>query len=134
MSYQIKLSKLHLNGFRVFENEVALSFDPQLTVLIGNNGAGKTTILDAIAIALMYLRNEITGGKMFEFPVPLDTVKKRNYDVNNSKSEFENALELKFTQTEEAEEEKEEEARRRAEPDQARAFLQLHRPVTDRLK
>lgn len=100
MSYQIKLAKLHVNGFRVFENDVALTFDPQLTVLIGNNGSGKSAILDAIAIGLMYLRNEITGGKMFEFPVPLDPIKKRNYDVNNSKSEFENALELKFTQTE----------------------------------
>lgn len=97
MKYQLQLSQLYLTGFRGFEGTVTLSFDPQLTVLIGDNGSGKSTVLDAVAIGLMYLRNEITGGHLFEFPVPLDAVKKKNYDVNNNRSDFENELGFCFT-------------------------------------
>lgn len=97
MKYQLQLSQLYVDGFRGFENKVSLSFDRQLTVLIGDNGSGKSTVLDAIAIGLMYFRNEITGGHLFEFPVPLDTVKRKNYDVNNSRSDFENELGFCFT-------------------------------------
>ena len=75
MKYQLQLSQLRITGFRGFINTVDLSFDKRLTVLIGDNGSGKSTVLDAVAIGLMYLRNEITGGHLFEFPVPLDAVK-----------------------------------------------------------
>jgi predicted ATP-binding protein involved in virulence len=47
----MKISHLTLQNFRKYE--VALfQFHPQFTVLIGNNGAGKTTVLDALAIML----------------------------------------------------------------------------------
>lgn len=97
MKYQLQLSQLRITGFRGFINTVDLSFDKRLTVLIGDNGSGKSTVLDAVAIGLMYLRNEITGGHLFEFPVPLDAVKKKNYDVNNNRNDFENALDFCFT-------------------------------------
>lgn len=45
------INKLTLTNFRRFE-EIELAFDERLTVLIARNGAGKTSILDAIAIAL----------------------------------------------------------------------------------
>lgn len=45
------IEKLILTNFRRFEN-FELSFDDRLTVLIARNGAGKTSILDALAIAL----------------------------------------------------------------------------------
>jgi predicted ATP-binding protein involved in virulence len=56
-----KLEKLQLTGFRGFKGEIDLVFDPQLTVLIGDNGAGKTSILDAIAELLVRIPNEVMG-------------------------------------------------------------------------
>ncbi|MEN9373486.1 MAG: hypothetical protein RIR79_1038 [Pseudomonadota bacterium] len=47
----IIINKLHLQNFRCFSNlEILLS--PHLTVLVAENGCGKSTILDAIRIAL----------------------------------------------------------------------------------
>jgi len=45
------LHKLKLKDFRRFEN-LEIDFDPKLTVIAARNGQGKTTILEAIAIAL----------------------------------------------------------------------------------
>ncbi|MBF0477818.1 MAG: AAA family ATPase, partial [Deltaproteobacteria bacterium] len=45
----MKLRELHLTNFRCFEN-ILVSFDPLLTVLVADNGMGKTAILDAIAL------------------------------------------------------------------------------------
>jgi predicted ATP-binding protein involved in virulence len=47
----MKLDYLELTNFRCF-NQFRIDFDPRLTVLIAPNGAGKTAVLDAIAINL----------------------------------------------------------------------------------
>ncbi len=47
----MKIDKIRLINFRCFE-EIEVSLDNRLTVLIARNGAGKSTILDAIALAL----------------------------------------------------------------------------------
>jgi predicted ATP-binding protein involved in virulence len=47
----MKLSKIYLHNFRCYE-EAWFQFHPNFTVLIGENGKGKTAVLDAIAIAL----------------------------------------------------------------------------------
>ncbi len=44
-----KLKKLKITNFRLFEN-LEVEFNKDVNVIIANNGAGKTTILDAIAI------------------------------------------------------------------------------------
>lgn len=46
----LRLSQLRLRDFRCFES-IDIDFHPQLTVLVAANGTGKTSILDAIAIA-----------------------------------------------------------------------------------
>lgn len=46
----MKLHKLILKDYRCFES-VEIEFHPQLTVLVAANGAGKTSILDAVAVA-----------------------------------------------------------------------------------
>lgn len=45
----MKLERLHLRNFRCFE-DLTLEFGKRLTVIIAENGAGKTALLDAIAI------------------------------------------------------------------------------------
>lgn len=43
----VRLKRLELENFRGFE-KLALDFEDDLTVIVGANGAGKTTVLDAI--------------------------------------------------------------------------------------
>ncbi|MCB8565791.1 AAA family ATPase [Fusobacterium ulcerans] len=47
----MKIEKLRIKNFRCYEN-IELELKENYTVLVGINGAGKTTILDAISIAL----------------------------------------------------------------------------------
>ena len=56
----MKLEKLHLRWFRCFE-ELHIDFDEKLTVIIGENGAGKTAILDAIAIGFGRYLTKLPG-------------------------------------------------------------------------
>lgn len=45
----MRLKKIHIKNFRCFES-LSVEFGKRLTVIIAENGAGKTAILDAIAI------------------------------------------------------------------------------------
>lgn len=47
----MQLDRLAVRNFRRFEN-LEVTFDKSMTVLVGNNGSGKTAVLDAAAIAL----------------------------------------------------------------------------------
>lgn len=47
----MKLNKVVLKNFRCYE-DLTINFNTKTTVLVANNGQGKTTILDAIRIAL----------------------------------------------------------------------------------
>ncbi len=47
----MRLKKVTLNNYHCFEN-LEVELRPRLTVLVGENGAGKTAILDGIAAGL----------------------------------------------------------------------------------
>ncbi|CAG1021754.1 hypothetical protein DOJK_01220 [Patescibacteria group bacterium] len=47
----MKIEKIEIQNFRCFENNI-FSFNPNMTVLIGDNGSGKTAILDALSLVL----------------------------------------------------------------------------------
>lgn len=65
----VRLKRLELENFRGFE-KLALDFEDDLTVIVGANGAGKTTVLDAIVCAvngnvrLMDARSGTTSSKL----------------------------------------------------------------------
>ncbi|MFT4925668.1 MAG: putative ATP-binding protein involved in virulence [Phenylobacterium sp.] len=60
---RVLLNKLKLIDFRKFSS-LDVTFDPKLTVFIGNNGAGKTTIADAIAKTFSWINARIeTKGR-----------------------------------------------------------------------
>ncbi|MEN7546974.1 AAA family ATPase [Rapidithrix thailandica] len=63
---EVRLSTLSLTNFRGFPN-LELNFDNNLTVLIGNNGSGKSTILDAIAGFLHFFVEQTFLTKQQEF-------------------------------------------------------------------
>ena len=47
-SYRMKLKQVRVDGFRSVKEQVRLFIDPKVTILIGANDHGKTTLLDAI--------------------------------------------------------------------------------------
>lgn len=60
----MKLKNIHCENFRRFE-DFEISFDKDLTVLVARNGAGKSSILDAAAIALAAFLTRLPSVKGF---------------------------------------------------------------------
>ena len=58
----LRVDRLELRNFRCFP-EMSIDFHEQLTVIVANNGQGKTAILDAIAIALGPFVGAFDDGK-----------------------------------------------------------------------
>lgn len=61
---KIYLESIHIENFRVFNDASFVEFDKNLNIFVGNNGAGKTTVLDALSMSLSWLVNAISknGG------------------------------------------------------------------------
>lgn len=57
----MKLKQLTLENFRGFK-KLELALDPQLTVLVGANGAGKSSVLDVLAVMLSRITAGVRGG------------------------------------------------------------------------
>ncbi|OCX71549.1 hypothetical protein A6M27_17875 [Acidithiobacillus thiooxidans] len=58
----MKIQKIVLNNFRLFPY-LSCTLHPELTVLVANNGCGKTSILDAISIAMGTYLGAFPTGK-----------------------------------------------------------------------
>ena len=57
----MRLDRITLNNFRCFKN-LEVEFHPRLTVLVGENGAGKTAILDGIAAGLSPILRHLSSA------------------------------------------------------------------------
>ena len=71
----LKIRKLKVKNFRCFE-EREFEFDDEFTVLVGDNGAGKTAVLDGLASALSCLMWVFHRGEQEE-QVPFDSLDAR---------------------------------------------------------
>ena len=75
MSVTLKLVDIELHNFRLFD-DIKIKFDDKLTVLIGENGAGKTALLEGIVKALMFytknIRNNTVTNKFTSIYAPTD--------------------------------------------------------------
>lgn len=91
MSVTLKLVDIELHNFRLFDN-IQVKFDDTLTVLIGENGAGKTALLESIAKALMFytknIRNNTVTPKLSSIYAPTD--------IRYGKSEMQTNLTLSY--------------------------------------
>lgn len=56
----MKLERLLLHNFRCFRH-LAIDFNDDLTVIVAENGAGKTAVLDAIAIGFGRYLTKLPG-------------------------------------------------------------------------
>lgn len=56
----LQLKTLELTHYRRFR-EFAISFEDRLTVLVGRNGSGKTSVLDAVATGLGFFLSRLPG-------------------------------------------------------------------------
>ena len=55
------LTDIKLLNYKRFK-ELTINFSPKTTIIIGNNGTGKTTILDSISKSLSWLSGKITSS------------------------------------------------------------------------
>ena len=57
----MKLEKIRITNYRCFK-DADIEFDDHATLIVGKNGAGKTAILDAVAVAVSTFLLGIDGG------------------------------------------------------------------------
>ena len=69
----MKIDKLRLTHFRCFE-DAEFELDPRMTLVIGDNAKGKTTILEALSVAM--------GGFLLGIPNPYVGETKKAFDRN----------------------------------------------------
>lgn len=58
----MKITQLNVAGLRAFE-QAPFDFDPTFTLLVGVNGVGKTTVLEALRIGLSRILPQFTASK-----------------------------------------------------------------------
>ncbi len=63
----MKIQKLELENFRGFKGKHEIDFKPDVNVFVGINGAGKTTVLDALSFFLRCFIEEYSTPLTFEF-------------------------------------------------------------------
>ncbi len=60
MTGEWHVDRLRLENFRHYR-DLAIDFGPEATLLVGENGAGKTAILDALAVLLSTVISRLGG-------------------------------------------------------------------------
>lgn len=82
----LSIQKLHLRDYRCF-SALDIDFHPKLTAIVAANGAGKTSVLDAVAVALGTYVGAFSEGKGPGF-VPSDIRQTRVRDTQNLEMEY----------------------------------------------
>ena len=58
----MRFTNLHMRDFRG-TRELEIGFESDMTVIVGRNGAGKTSILDALCVLMQFSRAHINGHR-----------------------------------------------------------------------
>jgi predicted ATP-binding protein involved in virulence len=62
----MKIEKIQIENFRGFKGQQEVVFEPDVNILVGINGAGKSSILDLIGMAF----NDIIDNLIYKYPKP----------------------------------------------------------------
>ncbi len=84
----MRFTSLHMKDFRA-TRDLEIGFEPDMTVIVGRNGAGKTSILDALCIMMQFSRLHISGQRQGDAVV-------RHSDLDVRKQSEGYALALNF--------------------------------------
>lgn len=66
----MRLSYVHLHGFRGYREPVRLEFADSFTIIDGRNGVGKSTMFDAVEFALTGTISKYLDAKRTASPSP----------------------------------------------------------------
>lgn len=77
----MKLKNLKITNYRCFKS-AEIDFDENITLIVGQNGAGKTTILDAVAVSIGTFLLGIDGG--VSRGIAKDDARYEFYDLNGT--------------------------------------------------
>ena len=99
----MRFSQLQIRDFRGI-CKLDIDFEPDMTVIIGRNGSGKTSVLDALAIFMELMLVSTKGGISYSTPISPQDVRfgRKNvslrllYDVENGSSLTDEPRELVF--------------------------------------
>ena len=88
----VYITKLYLENFRCYD-KFEIDFDKELTVIVAENGQGKTAILDAVAIAMGPYLSCFSDGKarnIHETDVrqTVETASKSQLEILRMKSQY----------------------------------------------
>lgn len=79
----MKLNKIHIHNFKCYDDLTISHLHPRMNILIGNNGTGKSSLLEAIRVLIgsLYLKfdkyeNKITGPGIPDDDVRLEYINK----------------------------------------------------------
>jgi len=89
------LGSLSIKGFKYFDTEFKINFAPGLTVLLGENGSGKSGVIDAIRLILgedEFSRTGVSSTDFFKDVV--NPASSLGADSINLKAEFHNVKEI----------------------------------------
>lgn|SRR5690625_1227797 len=81
------VDKIQLHQFRHFE-QLELIFDERLTVLIGDNGSGKTSIIEAVAFLLSWVFNRTISATGQGRQLQQDDIQARAVDYTQISGQF----------------------------------------------
>jgi predicted ATP-binding protein involved in virulence len=83
------LKEVSINKFRGFDKKVTIELHPKLNIFVGDNGSGKTTILDAIAGLLMYIPNTAIKADIDAWRNTFNVL-----DINTNSKQFDNTAKI----------------------------------------
>ena len=91
----MKINQLRLKNYRCFD-EITIDFHSKLTLIVAKNGVGKTTILDALKVALWSYVSSFDLGSMANDAtgIQIDDVRLRIQDNGNSEPMLNSAVEV----------------------------------------
>lgn len=78
------LSKLSMQNFRMFSDKIEVKFSKGLNLLVGENGCGKSTVIDAIRVLLSESEFSRKGVSEEDFHVDYQTLSSKPVDCINA--------------------------------------------------